>query len=151
MYKKSITHYIAKTVIDVLFVLSIICVAATPMLSRWLFGWIRYSASDYLLPFTLILFFSGICCVYILFNLKKMYRSLLSGNPFIDENVRHLRKIAVACAVISLIYIIKCLFMFTFATIVIAAVFVVGCLFCLTLKDLFKQAINYKSENELTI
>jgi len=80
-----------------------------------------------------------------------MYHSLREGNPFVDKNVRHLRKIAVACAVISLIYIVKCLFAFTFASLVISAVFAVGCMFCLTLKDLFKQAINYKTENELTI
>ena len=151
MYKKSLTHHITKIVIDLLFYLSIICVAFVPVFSRWLFGWINYADSDHLKAFTIILFSSGICCIYILFILKRMYRSLLSGNPFIDENVCHLRKIAVLCAIISLIYIIKCFFMFTFATIVIAAVFVVGCLFCLTLKDLFKQAINYKSENELTI
>lgn len=151
MYKKSITHYIAKIVIDVLFFLSIICVALVPVFSRWLFGWINYPDSSYLQAFTVILFLSGLCCVYILFNLKSMYRSLLSGNPFIDKNVCHLRKIAVSCTIISIIYIIKCFFMFTLATVVIAAVFMIGCLFCLTLKDLFKQAINYKAENELTI
>lgn len=151
MYKKGVVHYIAKIVIDVLFFLSIICVALVPVLSRWLFGWINYSNSSYLQAFTVVLFLSGLCCVYILFNLKSMYRSLLCGNPFIDKNVSHLRKIAVSCAIISLIYIVKCFFMFTLATIVIAAVFMVGCLLCLTLKDLFKQAINYKAENELTI
>ena len=80
-----------------------------------------------------------------------MYKSLLVGNPFVDDNVNHLRKIAVSCFLIAIMYVIKCFFMLTFATIVIAAVFIVGCMFCLTLKDLFKQAINYKTENELTI
>ena len=46
---------------------------------------------------------------------------------------------------------IFCTVLFTIAAIVIAAIFMVGCLFCLTLKDLFKQAINFKMENELTI
>ncbi len=151
MYKKSITHYITKITVDVLFYLSIVCVALSPIFSRWLFGWINYSDSNYLIAFSVIIFLSGICCSYILFNLKQMYKSLLVGNPFVDKNVNHLRKIAVSCFLIALLYIIKCFFMLTFATIVIATVFVVGCLFCLTLKDLFKQAINYKTENELTI
>jgi len=151
MYKKSITHYISKITIDILFYLSIVCVVLSPIFSRWLFGWIKYSDSDYLITFSVIICLSGICCSYILFNLKQMYKSLLVGNPFVDENVNHLRKIAVSCFAIALMYIIKCFFMLTFATIVIAAVFVVGCMFCLTLKDLFKQAINYKTENELTI
>lgn len=151
MYKKSITHYISKITIDILFYLSIVCVVLSPIFSRWLFGWIKYSDSDYLIAFSVIICLSGICCSYILFNLKQMYKSLLVGNPFVDENVNHLRKIAVSCFAIALMYIIKCFFILTFATIVIAAVFVVGCMFCLTLKDLFKQAINYKTENELTI
>ena len=80
-----------------------------------------------------------------------MYRTLLEGNPFVDKNVCHFRKISVACTIISIIYIIKSFFMFTFGSVVIALVFIIGCLFCLTLKDLFKQAINFKAENDLTI
>ena len=151
MYKKSITHYISKIAIDILFYSSIVCVVLSPIFSRWLFGWINYSDSDYLVVFSVIIFLSGMCCSYILFNLKQMYKSLLVGNPFVDDNVNHLRKIAVSCFLIAIMYVIKCFFMLTFSTIVIAAVFIVGCMFCLTLKDLFKQAINYKTENELTI
>ncbi len=151
MYKKSITHYISKVVVDILFYGSIVCTLLVPFLARWLFGWISYKDSGYLTAFACILFVSGLCCTYILFNLKQMYRSLLVGNPFLDKNVRHLRKMAVTCFVMAVIYLAKCLFMFTLATVIIAIIFVVGCLFCLTLKDLFKQAINYKTENELTI
>lgn len=151
MYKKSVVHYISKAIIDVLFYLSIVCVILVPVLAKSLFGWINYSDSEYLGGFAVVLFLSGICCVYILFLLKQMFKTLMTGNPFVDKNVDHLRKIALSCALIALIYIIKCIFMFTLATVVIAMVFVVGCLFCLTLKDLFKQAINYKAENELTI
>lgn len=151
MYKKSLTHYISKVIIDVLFYLSIVCTILVPFISKSIFKWIRYANLQYLIPFTTLLFLSGCCCVYILFNLKQMFKSLLVGNPFIDKNVSHFRKIAVGCMAISLIYIIKCFFAFTLATLLIASVFVIGCLFCLTLKDLFKQAINYKNENDLTI
>lgn len=151
MYKKSITHYISKIVIDVLFYLSIFCVILVPVWAKTLFFWINYNNDGYLIPFVAIIFLSGLCCVYILHNLKKMFKSLLVGNPFVDENVSHFRKMAVTCAIIALMYIVKCFFMFTYATLVIATIFVVGCLFCLTLKDLFKQAINYKTETELTI
>ncbi len=151
MYEKSLTHYISKAAVDVLFYLSIVCTIMVPFVASWLFDWINYSNSEYLTVFTIILFISGLCCVYILFNLKQMYRSLLVGNPFVDKNVNHLRKIAVSCSIVALIYAVKCLFLFTFAAIVISMIFVVGTLFCLTLKDLFKQAINYKLENELTI
>lgn len=151
MYKRSITHYMAKIVIDILFCTSVICTVAVPFVSEKVFKWIGYLDASYGVAFTIIVFLSGLCCSYILFNLRQMYSSLLIGNPFTFKNVKHFRKMAISCIVISAIYAIKCFFMFTYATVVIAAVFAIGCLFCLTLKDLFKQAINYKTENELTI
>ena len=151
MYQKSVTHYLSKIVIDILFYLSILCVILVPIWGKHLFSWISYRNEGYLVPFLSIVFVSGLCCVYILYNLKQMFHSLLVGNPFVEKNVSHFRKIAVACAIIAGIYILKCFFLFTYATVVIAVVFIVGCLFCLTLKDLFKQAINYKTETELTI
>lgn len=151
MYKKSLTHYISKAVIDVLFVVSIILTICVPFGAKYVFSFIGYENNLYQVPFGVILFLSGICCSYILFNLKQMFKSLLVGDPFIDKNVSHFRKMAVSCFIVAVIYIIKAVFMWTFATVVIAIIFVVGTLFCLTLKDLFKQAINYKTENELTI
>ncbi len=151
MYKKSLTHYLAKIVIDLLMWISAFCTVAIPFTSKLIFNMIGYLDKSYVVLFTIILFISGALCTYILFNLRQMYKSLLVGNPFTDKNVSHFRKMAVTCAIISAMYLAKCVFMFTYATIVIAIIFAVGCLFCLTLKDLFKQAINYKTENELTI
>ncbi|MBR2973100.1 MAG: DUF2975 domain-containing protein [Clostridia bacterium] len=151
MYQKSITHYISKIVVDVLFYVSIVCVILVPVWAKTLFFWLTERNAGNLISFVAIIFLSGLCCVYILYNLKQMFRTLLVGNPFTDQNVSRFRKMAITCAVIAFMYIVKCIFMFTYATLVIAAIFVVGCLFCLTLKDLFKQAINYKTETELTI
>ena len=151
MYKKSVIHYISKFIIDVLFYMSIVCTLAVPFVAKTLFNLIGYQRSGTLPEFTIIEFLSGACCGYILFNLKQMYHSLLIGNPFTAKNVNHFRKMSVACIIVCAMYVIKCFFMFTFATMVIAVVFAVGCLFCLTLKDLFKQAENYKTENDLTI
>ncbi len=151
MYGKSLTHYVAKIVVEVLLYVAIAAVVAIPFVVKGLFFWIGYSNPAYLTVFATVLFLSGLCCVYILYHLKVMYKTLLIGNPFVESNVIHLRKIALACCLTAVIYIVKSIILFTFASCVIAFVFMVGCLFCLTLKDLFKQAINYKNENELTI
>ena len=151
MYQKSFVHHIAKVVIDILFYLSVVCVILVPFVAKYIFGWIGIPYSGDMIVFTVMVALSGIGCVYILFHLKQMYSTLLVGNPFVDRNVSHFRKMAIACALIALIYVVKCFLFFTVATVIIAMIFVVGCLFCLTLKDLFKQAINFKTENELTI
>lgn len=151
MYKKSLTHYIAKYLVDVLFILSILCVALFPLFYGRIFEFIGYAAGAYKLPFALTVEISGMICAYILFILKKMYFSLLEGNPFTDENVKSFRKMAVACFLVFIIYALKTVLAFTLAALVITVIFMVGCIFCLTLKDLFKQAVNYKTENDLTI
>ena len=151
MYTKKATHCIAKTITDILFYTSLICLVLEPFYADEIFAWILYPNPNYQTTFTIVIFLSGVGCSYILFNLKQMYKSLLVGNPFTEKNVGHFRKMAITCSIIALIYIVKCFIMFTIATLIIAVIFVVGCIFCLTLKDLFKQAINYKTENELTI
>lgn len=110
-----------------------------------------FAGSKGLTIFGSVLAASGICAVYILFQLKRMFRTLLGGNPFVEENTSCFRKIAVACALVCLIYIVKSVLLFTYGSVVIAVVFLIGCLFCLTLKDIFKQAIALKEENDLTI
>ena len=56
-----------------------------------------------------------------------------------------------AAAVVCVIFTIQAILAFTVGSLTIALIFAIACLFCLTLKDLFKQAINYKAENDLTI
>lgn len=149
-YKNSVVHYITKYVIDIMLYCGILCVAAVPF-SRPLIAAYLYGGRSEQNAFMTVLVLSGMCAVYILFILKKMFKTLLSGNPFVWENVNCFRKIAVACAAVAMIYAVKCVFAFTFACAIIALVFAVGCLFCLTLKDIFKQAAAYKEENDLTI
>lgn len=150
MYKNSVTHYIAKTMVDIMFYGGILCVLAVPLLAKGIRDYFGYG-DEVLLPFMLILFSSGTLALYILFNLKRMFKTLLGGNPFVEKNVSCFRKMAVACALIALVYIAKCFYIFSIATVIIVMVFAIGSLFCLTLKDIFKQAVAFKQENDLTI
>ena len=149
MYNVTHTHKISKIATELLFYLNIIALVALPFLTKILFG--EGKSAQYVWGFEAILISSGICSAYILFNLKRMFATLVEGNPFTEKNVTRFRKMAVCCLIIALIYVIKCIFLFTYGTLIVVLVFVMGCLFCLTLKDLFKQAVNYKTENELTI
>lgn len=150
MYKKSIIHYMTKICVDILFYVGIVCCLLVPfskeMIAKY-FGFIGAATA----PIIIVLFLSGVLSVYILWQLKIMFRTLLNGNPFIAANVTCFRKIAAASILIALIYLIKCLFSFTLSTIVIIVIFIIAGLFSLTLKDLFKQAIYYKDENDLTV
>ena len=152
MKNKSLVHYITKYLIDVMFFGGIAACFCVPLIVKWISGvYLLRNMNIYTKQLTAALYISGICAVYILFNLKRMFKTLITGNPFVDKNVSCFRKMAAACAVVAATYLIKCILLFTPASAIIALVFAVGCLFCLTLKDLFKAAIEYKEENELTI
>lgn len=150
MYQKSVVHYITKICIDILFYAGIACCLYIPFSSAWMLDYFNV-ANEKALFVKGILFLSGAAVVYILWQMKVIFKTLMQGNPFIHANVSCLRKIAVSCLVISIIYVIKMIFMPTISTLVIVAIFMVACLLCLTLKDLFKQSIYYKDENDLTV
>ena len=150
MYKKSMVHYITKICVDFLFYFGIVCCVLLPFSGKLIsiyFGFIGNAS----VPMMIILLLSGILSVYILYQLKIMFKTLLNGNPFICANVVCFRKIAVASLLIAITYLFKCFIYFTVSTVVIIAIFIIACLFSLTLKDLFKQAVYYKDENDLTV
>lgn len=152
MYKNSMIHYVTKGLVDVMFYGGIVSVLAVPWLGKYFYLWFYNGNYPYFYSITVpFLCCSGIFAVLILFYLKKMFRTLLGGNPFVEENIRCFRKMAVFCACISVIAIVKCFLLFSPAALIIIVVFSIGTLFCLTLKDIFKQAISYKEENDLTI
>jgi len=150
MYKKSIVHNMTRVCVDILFYVGIICCLLVPFSKPWLIKYFGFASKTASLMI-IVLVLSGILSVYILLQLKIIFRTLLVGNPFIMTNVMCLRKISIASILISIIYVGKCLFSFTIATLVIIVIFIIASLFCLTLKDLFKQAIYYKDENDLTV
>jgi len=150
MYKNSFVHYLTKILVDIMFYCGILCCIALPFVMPALAGYFGYD-SAVVPPFTVILLSSGLCALYILWQLKAIFRTLLSGNPFIGANVSCLRKCSVASFLIAMIYAVKIIFWFSIMTLVVAIMFSLLGLFCLTLKDVFKQAVAYKEENDWTV
>jgi hypothetical protein len=150
MYKNSFVHYLAKILVDIMLYGGILCCLTLPFVLPRLVTFLGYDESA-TLPTTVILITSGLCALYILWQLKTMFKTLLGGNPFIAQNVSCLRKCAVASFLIALIYTIKMFFWFSISHAVFIVIFALAGLFCLTLKDVFKQAIAYKEENDWTV
>jgi len=150
LYKNSFAHYLAKYMVDIMFYGGILCCILVPFLIKRAGVYFGYP-DRMIMPLTVTLVISGIAAVYIMYNLKSMLATLLGGNPFVGSNVSCFRKMAVASFIIALIYIAKCFYWFTLTTAVIVIAFVIAGLFCLTLKDIFKQAVYYKEENDYTV
>jgi len=150
MVKNSLVHYLTKILVDVMFYGGILICIALPFLLPRGMEFIGHSMDMYI-PNLVVLMLSGLFAVYIVYQLKAIFKTLLGGNPFVPRNVSCLRKCAVASALISAVYWGRILIWFTISSTVIALIFALLSLFCLTLKDVFKQAVAYKEENDWTV
>lgn len=153
MDTKKFTHHLTKFLIDIMFYGGIIVCLALPLpfIRPSLSTWLGQPHPDSMIKHLTILVSSGICAIYILFQLKIIFKTLVAGNPFVHKNVSCLRKCGVAGLLIAIIYMIRISFWFTAGSVIIIILCTLLGLFCLTLKDVFKQAIHYKEENDWTV
>ena len=141
---------ITKIVVDIMFYLGIVCIIAVPFMAKYIGRYYGYDNRQ-IVVFSTMLFISGVAAVYILYEFRRIFRTLVGGDPFVKSNATGLGRMAAACIVIAAVYLVKCFTMFSFATLVIVIVFGIGSLFCLVLKDVFTQAVIYKEENDWTV
>ena len=150
MQKSAFVHRLTKVLVDIMLYGGMLCCVAVPFIMPALSKYFHYQESA-VLPFAIILELSGLCSLYMLWQLKAMFKTLLGGDPFVGGNVTCLRKTAVASFLIAILFLAKLSFWFTVASTLIVIIFSLLGLFCLTLKDVFKQAITYKEENDWTV
>jgi len=84
-------------------------------------------------------------------QLRKMMKTVICDDCFVWQNVKSLEIMSVCSFSISILFILKVFFVPTPATLIIILVFFIAALFCIVLSCVFRQAINYKEENDLTI
>jgi len=150
MYTNTFVHHLTRVLVEVMFYAGIVICLAIPFLMPFALPFFGYDTAQST-HYSLVLLTSGLCTLFILWQLKAIFRTLTGGDPFIPANITCFRKIAVACFLIALIYVVKAFVLFSPTAIVFIIIFALAGLFCLTLKDVFKQAIAYKDENDWTV
>ena len=72
--------------IDVLIFTGIVCILCIPLLLKVA---IPYYSGVIYYSYMAFLFISGIFTIYILYNIRRMYKTLFLGNPFVKENIKY--------------------------------------------------------------
>ena len=80
-----------------------------------------------------------------------MFRTVLSEDPFVKDNVYSLKRMGGCAFGIAVLMLVRLFFVITPAALVLVAVFAIAGLFSLVLSQVFDQAVTYKQENDLTI
>lgn len=137
----------------IIFALGVAGTVTLPFLLEFYTG-ILYDAY-YLLPgyrmFILVfLMFVAVLGLWIILEMIRMLRSIPT-DPFVMRNVLALKRIGVILLVLAALFFLKCLNYVTFLTMACGFGFIVCGLFAFTLSNLFRQAVVFKEENDLTI
>ena len=142
---------LTKLILDIMFFKGIIVLLTLPI-------WLRFAGTHYskdieihYLAMLIVFAVSGLNGILIVNELRKMMKTVLEANCFVEDNVKSLRRMARYSLVISIFFFIKVLLVPTPATLIIILVFFIAALFSVVLSCVFQEAVNYKDENDLTI
>ena len=129
-----------KHILDVMFVSGIIVILTLPISLRYLAKFKIEVFMNQYIPMLIIFGISGILGVTIIYELRRMMKTVMEEECFVTANVTNLRHMARLSFGIT-----------TPAALVIIIVFFVAALFSQVLACVFNQAIAYKEENDFTI
>ena len=142
---------LTKLILDIMFFTGIIVLITLPI-------WLRFAGTHYskdienhYLAMVIVFAVSGLNGLLIVNELRKMMKTVLEANCFVEDNVKSLRRMARYSLVISIFFFIKVLLVPTPANLIIILVFFIAALFSVVLSCVFQEAVNYKDENDLTI
>lgn len=148
--KLNITRF-TKAVLDIMFVLGILITATLPFLLKTYGKYVEPGIEKYIWQNSVVLGLCGIFSLMIVWELRKMFKTVIADDCFVRNNVTSLKKMSIYSVGIVFFMVVKCLFNITLATMAIMMVFIIAGLFSRVLAQVFDKAVTYKLENDLTI
>ena len=149
--KYSLSFFI-KILLIVVMAITVLIVAALPWVVEFYlkidYGIYNAYARTVLL---IVLYPCGISAFFVENELRRIFKTLEDKNPFIGQNVKSLNRMGFLMVAVFIMFIVKIIMLNTIMTMISALAFIVIALFCFILADVFKQAVAYKQENDLTI
>lgn len=111
----------------------------------------RTPEDPYYFKYLIILAYSGVMAELVLWQCRGMIRNVNRGQVFSANTVRRLRVAAVELMVLAGFYGATMFWMSKFFMAFLFIVFVIGGCLLLVLAEIFRQANQYKEENDMTI
>jgi hypothetical protein len=137
--------------LQITFAAGVVITALLWYLLRAWFGWYYWNNESYYVASVILLTPCGLCSLYILWQLIALLKTIDRKNPFARGNVRGLRRIAGSSFVISLLFLVLGIFHATVLTFGIAYIFLIAGFCFVILAGIFRKAVAFKDENDLTV
>lgn len=141
---------VTKYILDFMFYAGIAVIIALPLIIKIVGGFDPHFI-EYAIPLYILYLIDGIFAVLIIRELRSMFKSVLTDDCFVKENVVSLKRMGTYSFCIAIVIAFRMLFYVTVAVLVVILVFVIAGLFSKVLARVFDRAVSYKLENDLTI
>ena len=147
--KKDLTIW-TKFLLDFMFFAGIAVTVSLPWSVKLVGRQLPYMVEHY--EETVIIYFVlGISALKLLWELRKIFRTVLAEDCFVRENVVSLRKMGSWSFFIALMSMVRSIVYMTIAMGVVILVFIIAGLFSKVLAYVFEEAVRFKEEHDLTI
>lgn len=148
--KKETLIKLTKCILDFMFFGGIAVTVTLPLSIKWLEQYIEKIQGHYG-ELVIIYFVLGIAAVKIIWELRKIFKTVIDKNCFVPENVVSLDKMSKWSFFIVVMSIVRSVVYVTIAMAVVILVFTIAGLFSKVLSFVFEEAVGYKEENDFTI
>ena len=149
-----------KAILDFCFYFGLVVIVTVPFFLKHAVNLAKYSlgeSTEYSAiidhyPYAVVsIMIAGAAALLILYELRKMMKTVTDDDCFVDANVKSLYRMGTYAFIITAIKLLRCFVYFTPGAVIIAGVFLFAGLFSKVLARVFDKAVRYKQENDLTI
>lgn len=140
-----------KYFLDFMFFSGILVEVSLPFSLKMLGEYYWKEMAEQYWPMLIIFGLSGICGLIIVYQLRKMMKTVVKRGCFVDNNTKSLSTMGKVSFVITVLFIVKCILLPTPASFVIVLTFFIAGVFSHVLSLVFEEAVRFKEENDLTI
>lgn len=137
--------------LNIMFYSGIAVVASLPYTLKLAGRYYSRDIGEHYILMLAIFLLAGICGLVIVYQLKKMIRTVAEKNCFVEENTGSLRLTGKVAFIIAVLFLVKLFILPTPATFIIILTFFIAGVFSHVLSLVFAEAVRYKEENDLTI
>ena len=151
--REPLSSRVLKVSLYIVFGLGVLGTVTLPFMLEYyvgLFYDVYYMEPGYRIFLIMFIISVAIPGLWIILEMIWMLSSIPRG-PFVKRNVHALKRTGIILFVISAMFFAKCFVYITFLTMGCGFLFLICGFFAFTLSNLFRQAVIFKEENDLTI
>lgn len=149
--KKSFGSFV-KIILDILFYLVMVSLVMSPKVTKIYLDLRLFGTGEYLYSTVLsVTLLSGGVVLYVLYHLRKIFKSINDHNPFCESNVKSLFRMGTASFLLATFFIVKLAILQSLLTYILIFVLIIAGCFSWVLSEVFAEALRVKEENDLTI